>query len=105
MKITIIGSTGLLDRMWEHQKKLVAERHEVMMPYFDDSSKTAFGVCMGNYYQIKCADEVHLIWDGRSCGTILDFGMVMALGKPFRIIYIEPKTIESAMREYAGRFE
>ena len=54
---------------------------------------------------INWADIVYLIWDNRSSGTIFDFGMCFALNKPVRIEYIESKTFEKLMKQYAHTFD
>jgi hypothetical protein len=46
-----------------------------------------------------------MIWNRRSVGAIFDFGMLFMAGKPFRIIYFEPKTFEGVMRKYEARFK
>ena len=98
MNITIIGSSQFRDKMEEHRKKLEAQKHHVKIPAFDDHPELdGLGVCKHNRALIEWADEVHIIWDRRSIGTIFDFGMAFALRKPVRIIYLEPKTFENVM--------
>jgi hypothetical protein len=53
-----------------------------------------------NRAKMEWADEVHLIYDGRSYGSLFDFGMCFALRKPLKIIYISPKNIVEGMKEY-----
>lgn len=101
MKIVIIGSTQYKEKFENHKSKLVADGHEVKIPAFDDHPELDdFGVCIYNRDAIKWADEVHLIWDRRSTGTIFDFGMVFMAEKPLKIIYLEPKTFENVMKKY-----
>jgi len=100
-KIIIIGSTQYFDKIVEHQKKLEALGHIVLIPAFDDHKELdELGVCFHNRKKIKEADEVHVIWDQRSMGTIFDFGMAFALNKPIKIIYLEPKTFAGVMTKY-----
>lgn len=101
MKITLIGSTQYGKLFNEHCEHLLKEGHTVKIPALDDNQKLdEFGVCMYNKDAILWADEIHLIWDRRSVGTIFDFGMVFMAQKPFKIIYLEPKTFEGVMRKY-----
>lgn len=105
MKIVLIGSTGLREKFEFQKAMLQSMGHEVAMPAFD--SHPVFNeleLCEYNRLLIEEADEVHVIWDGRSVGTIFDFGMAFALKKPLQIIYIESKTIAGVMRLYAKQF-
>ncbi len=101
MKITMIGSTQYQDKFEAHAAKLRAEGHEVRIPAFDHHPDLdALGVCAYNRDIIAWTDEVHMIWDNRSSGTVFDFGMVFAMRKPFKIIYLETKTFQSLMEAY-----
>ena len=101
MRITIIGSTGLTPQMFEHKALLESKGHRVQMPIFDSQADTELGLMGENKIRIQWADQVHLLWDGRSTGTILDIGMVFALAKPLKIIYLESKTIAGVVKQYA----
>jgi len=101
VKITIIGSTGYRERIKNHAKQMTWAGHIVKIPAFDD--KYGFDelqLCEYNRGLIEWADEVHIIWDCRSVGTIFDFGMVFALHKPIKLIYLEKKTIAGVMKKY-----
>ena len=101
MKVVIIGSIQYVEKIKEHKKKLERKGGIVRIPAFDDHKELdELGVCKYNRELIKWADEVHIIWDRRSMGTIFDFGMAFALEKPIRIIYLEPKTFEGVMKKY-----
>ena len=101
MKIFIIGSTKYKDKMNEYAKSLRSKGYTVMIPTLDDRQDfDELQVCEYNRYYVKQADEVHIIWDQRSVGTIFDFGMCFALRKPIRIIYIEQKTFVGVMKKY-----
>lgn len=104
MKIAIIGSTGLAKKMANHRNclELLPPHEEVRMPYFDNSEHDELGICEQNRANIEWADEVHLFWDGRSQGTVFDFGVCFGLRKPFRIIYMENKTLRGVMEKYAA---
>ncbi len=102
-KIALIGSTHLRDKMKWHQHRLREKRDEAMLPSFDnDVEGEGLDLLRNNRWLIEWADEVHLFWDGRSIGTIFDFGMVFALRKPLKIIYMEKKSIKGQMEQYAG---
>ena len=101
MKIALIGSTQYKDKFEETKARLEAEGHIVMMPAFDSDFDNILHVIKFNLESIEWADEVHLIWDGRSTGTIFDMGMVIALRKKLVIEYIEPKTFQMLFEQYA----
>lgn len=101
MKICIIGSTQYRDRILEWQKTLEEMGHEVKIPAFDDDKLTALEVCEYNRAVIAEADEVHMLWDQRSLGVIFDFGMVFALKKKLKIIFLNKITFRGLMEEYA----
>ena len=104
-KITIIGSTQYQTKFTEHKKELEAQGHRVTIPAFDSHPDLdELGVCEFNRQAIENADEVHVIWDQRSTGTIFDFGMCFALRKPIKIVYLEPKTFRGVMEKYAETF-
>lgn len=102
MKITLIGSTSYQDKFKEHAAELRAEGHDVFIPAFDAHLELdELGVCAYNLILIEQADEVHVIWDSRSIGTIFDLGMCFALRKPVKIIYLNPKTFTNFLQKYA----
>jgi hypothetical protein len=98
----IIGSHAYASNMMVHKEKLVNDGHEVLMPAFDNlPGLDDLGVCKYNRDQIEQADEVHMFWDQRSLGTIFDMGMVFALRKKMKIIYLEPKTLRGVFEKYS----
>lgn len=100
-RIAIIGSTGLQRRMSDHGSEEIAKGNTVLLPAFDDEpGLDAYGVAEYNRVMIEKADEVHLIWDGRSMGTVFDFGMVFAMRKPLRLVYVEEKSLRGVMEGY-----
>ena len=101
MRILIIGSTVLQARIQEHALKLMAQGHEPLTPVFDSHKGSVLSILTKNRELMEMSDEVHLIYDGRSYGSIFDFGMCFAMRKPLRIIYISPKNIVGGMKEYA----
>ena len=105
MRVMIIGSTAYENtKIREHQVKLEKEGHEVLIPAFDNlKDATVLDILTVNLNLMKLADEVHMIWDGRSDGTKFDFGMCFALGKPLRVIYINDKHLEDGMTEYCRK--
>ena len=101
MKIVIIGSTQYEERIitWAEMER--ARGNEVKVPSFDDIEEfDELGICKYNRKLIKWADEVHIIWDQRSTGTIFDFGMCFALEKPIKLVYLEQKTFTGVMKKY-----
>lgn len=103
-KRVIIGSTQYRDKFDEVEKRLVAEGNFVRTPAFDDIDGDEIEIAEYNRDLIEWADEVHLIWDNRSGGTIFDMGMVFMARKPLVIEYIEPKTFENLFKKYAQKF-
>lgn len=101
MKIAIIGSTQYKENMIDHMRMLESHGHDVFIPALDDHEDLDdLGVCEYNRWIIEQAEEVHMLWDQRSVGAVFDFGMVFALRKPFKIIYLEPKTLRGVMEKY-----
>jgi len=105
MKIAIIGSTGLIPRMYEHKAEMEAKGHIVTLPLFDKDSDDELHLTRVNKTRIMESDQVHLIWDGRSPGTILDIGIVIGLGQALKIIYLESMSIPGIVKKYAELFE
>lgn len=104
MKITIIGSTSYQHRMQRHKLELEANGHTVSLPAFDDfDGMNELQICGYNRDKIQWADEIHVIWDQRSIGTIFDLGMAFALQKPVRIVYLNAKTFPNFLSQYAIR--
>ena len=105
MNITLIGSSQYQQKFYQHQKQLEALGHTVKIPAFDSNPDLdELGVCDYNRRLIKWADEVHIIWDQRSMGTVFDFGMCFALRKPVIVVYLEPKTLGGVMLKYEHIF-
>ena len=100
MRILVIGSTALQARIQEHALKLMTQGHEPLTPVFDTHKGSVLDILTRNRTVMEMSDEVHLIYDGRSYGSIFDFGMCFAMRKPLKIIYISPKNIVGGMREY-----
>ena len=101
MRIAIIGSSQYRDRFVRHKAEMEILGNEVRIPAFDDFiGYNELQVCAYNRDMIKWADEIHVIWDQRSMGTVFDFGMVFMAEKPIRIVYIEPKTLKGVMELY-----
>jgi hypothetical protein len=104
MKIAIIGSTAYEWRMAEHKTRLKGWGHEVRIPALDHLPGNELDIISYNREMIEWADEVHLIWDGRSMGSIFDLGMVFALRKKLVIVYINPKKFLNFVEQYGEKF-
>jgi hypothetical protein len=105
MKIVIIGSHQYINKFLKHKEQLENEGHEVRIPAFDDYPELdELGVCEHNRDLIRWAERIDLIWDQRSVGTILDFGMVFMAEKPLHVVYLEPKTVTGVMEKYEKRY-
>lgn len=103
MRIMIIGSTSYRERMIKYQEILEAEGHEVRRPKFDDFDINELDICIANIEDIKWSERVDILWDQRSTGTIFDFGAVVALQKPIKIVYLNPKTFTNVMLYYEAK--
>ncbi|MFA5891785.1 MAG: hypothetical protein WDA27_12675 [Actinomycetota bacterium] len=57
--------------------------HSVYYPARDtpQDDPTGLEICKTNRRAIELADEVHIIWDGESMGSIFDLGVAFALRK------------------------
>jgi hypothetical protein len=99
-RIFIIGSTCYKDKMLKHQQDLIKKGYDVRLPSFDYSYKKELSIITENKNSIFWADEIHMFYDGRSYGTIFDFGMLFYAMKPLKIIYLNEKTIVNAMKQY-----
>jgi len=100
MKVFIIGSTAYMVRIHLYAKHLLSQGDEPLLPAFDVEEVSVLETLTRNRKWMEMADEVHLIYDGRSYGSIFDFGMCFAMRKPLKIIYISSKNIVDGMREY-----
>ena len=105
MKIAIIGTTSYINKMKDYKEMLEKQGHEARIPALDDRPElNEIGICEHNLENIKWADRVDVFWDKRSMGTIFDFGMTFALNKPFKRVFMEPKTFMAVMEQYENRF-
>jgi nucleoside 2-deoxyribosyltransferase len=57
--------------------------HSVYYPARDTQQEdpTGLTICKANRAAIESADEIHVIWDGESTGSIFDLGIAFALRK------------------------
>ncbi len=104
MKIAIIGSTAYEHKMAEHKFRLLGRGHEVRIAALDHLDGTELGIFTYNREMIEWADEVHLIWDGRSIGSVFDLGITFALRKKLVIVYINPKKFLNFVEQYGEIF-
>jgi nucleoside 2-deoxyribosyltransferase len=101
-KILLIGSTAYKDTIFAAiRADLEAEGFEVKVPAFDCNPMfNSYEICEYNRDCMEWCDEVRLIWDLRSTGTIFDLGMAFALRKPLRIEYLNPKTFLEVIEKW-----
>ena len=110
MKVAIIGSTTYKIKMIDHRANLInlyqslKQPIEVKLPVLDENTDdlNELGICTKNREMIEWADEVHVLWDGRSQGTIFDLGMCLAFKKPVQLVYLNPLTLENLVKQMAG---
>jgi len=71
----------------------------------DQSDETGLRICRDNRVAIEEADAVHVVWDGKSQGSLFDLGMAFALDK--RVIPVslpdptEGKSFQNMVREWS----
>jgi nucleoside 2-deoxyribosyltransferase len=58
----------------------------------DQTDPIGLQICKDNRAAIEEADIVHIVWDGKSTGSLFDLGMAFALGKPVIPISLPPET-------------
>jgi len=80
--------------------------YDVFFPLRDtkQTATTANAVVHSNLRGIKGVDEVHLIWDGSSFGSIFDLGMAYALEKPVKVVYVPSRTWLLHLKNNLGRY-
>ena len=79
---------------------LTAKGHRVLYPVFDNYSELGeLEICIQNREMIEQADEVYVMWDGRSMGTVFDLGMAFALRKKVKVVYINPKSFRNLIHQ------
>ena len=101
MKVFMIGSTAYQDKIKKYAEELREKGHEVLIPVFDSwENATVLDILTENRRLMRLADEVHMIYDGRSDGTKFDFGMCFAMEKPLKIIYMNNKHLIDGMYQY-----
>lgn len=105
-RMLILGSTAYEAKIRELQGILESKGYEVRIPMFDTiEGATEMDTAVYNRDLVKWCDEVHLVWDGRSLGTMFNLGMCFALEKPLVINYLEPKNFITFIRNYSSLFK
>ncbi len=74
----------------------------------DQVDDTGLRICHNNLRAIVRSDAVHVVWDGKSQGTLFDLGMAFALNKKvIPIVLPEPtegKSFQNMVRAWAKSF-
>lgn len=85
---------------------LEAAGHEVYYPARDtEQALNSYGICQANCKGVRWADEVHVIWDGKSQGVLFDMGMAFAMKKPIRVVSIPEATEEKSFQNLMYMWE
>ena len=87
--------------------KLEKEGWEVHWPHRDTNQEDEHGlnICKENRGAIITADIVHIVWDGKSTGSLFDMGMAFALGKEIKIIELPLLTRGKSFQNMITRWE
>ena len=81
---------------------------EVHWPHRDTNQDDPVGlrICGDNRAAIEEAEAVHIVWDGKSQGSLFDLGMTFSLGKKIVPIELpeatEGKSFQNMVRAWAG---
>jgi len=104
LKVFVACSKGLQTKGLAYTMAMELNGTSVFFPLRDTKQikTTANAVLHSNLKGIKDADEVHVIWDGSSYGTIFDIGMAYALGKTVKVVYVPNRTWYSHLRNNMG---
>lgn len=89
--------------------KLESEGWQVHWPprNTEQDDPTGYRICSDNLAAIRDADVIHIVWDGKSQGSLFDAGMAFALGKKIIPIQLpeltEGKSFQNMVTEWAGQ--
>lgn len=74
--------------------KLESEGWEVYWPPRDTDQvdNSGYKICKENASAIKNADAIHIVWDGKSQGSLFDLGVAFAFDKKIIPIEMPEKT-------------
>ena len=87
MKVFIAHSIGMTQEAIQYARQLTSVGHECYIPGRDTCQTTnEMQILKTNRDALEDSDEVHVIWDLSSLGTIFDLGVAFAFQKPVRII-------------------
>jgi len=105
VKVYIACSTGLKEKVDVYVAALKSKGHSVFNPiYGSKENLVTHDILNINLDAIKQCDEVHVIWDGSSYGTIFDLGNAYALHKPIKIIYAPGQLWLFYIKEHEGSY-
>ena len=71
----------------------------------DQNDDTGFRICTDNKKAIEGADEVAIVWDGKSQGCLFDIGMAFAMNKKIKIIHLPEYTEEKSFQNMIRNWE
>jgi len=83
-------------------KDLEAQGWDVYWPHRDtnqyDNITGGFRICKDNRKAIREADNIFMVWDGKSKGSLFDAGMAFILEKPLTVIEAPPESLGKAFQ-------
>lgn len=86
--------------------------HDVYWPHRDTNqspevNEKSYQICRANKVAIENADEVYIIWDGKSQGCLFDLGIAFALGKKVHPVlgYFPKLSKEKSFQNFVYEYE
>jgi len=89
-KVYIAHSLVLSDKVEHYVKFIESIGYTTYFPQRDTNQKgSILDILTANLQGIIWCDEVHVIWNGKSYGTIFDLGNAYALKKRIKVIHVD----------------
>ena len=74
------------------------------VPGRDTPQDSGDNIIIKNKEEMRKCDEVHILWDAVSQGTLVDLGMAMGMDKKIKIIDIIPRSWGSYLQTKIGNY-
>ena len=99
--IFIAHSLKFTDKAIEYEKSLGCKCY---IPGRDTPQTTGEEILEKNRQALIDSNEVHVIWDGVSFGTLFDMGMAFGLNMPVKIIDVIPQSWTTYALSKKGKY-